>query len=265
MNIPHDYHMHSNFSEDGATSLEEMCRRAVKLGLQEIGFSEHWDVGPYEKNPRFFQPEPWYMELERLRDLFAGVLTIRAGIEIAEPHLYSQLAAEVLGGTSFDYVMGSVHFVGTHFMFDEIYFRTHSVDEVFREYFAEVEKMLQDADIDILAHLDVPVRTAKPILGYDPTCYEDQIRHILRLVIDRGIALDVNTAGLRKPANALMPDPLILRWYANMGGTRVTLGSDAHTSSQVGQNLNIALKAIQAAGLSQVTQFDLRKAQMVPL
>ena len=119
MNIPHDYHMHSTFSEDGASSPEEMCRRAVKLGIPEIGLTEHWDVGPYEKNPRFFQPEPWYAEMERLRDLFAGKLTIRAGIEVSEPHLYPQPAAEVLTRAPFDYVLGSVHFVGPHFMFDE--------------------------------------------------------------------------------------------------------------------------------------------------
>ncbi|HEY5268969.1 MAG TPA: histidinol-phosphatase HisJ family protein, partial [Anaerolineales bacterium] len=226
--IPLDYHMHTRFSEDGKDTLEAMCLRAIELGIPEIGFSEHWDVGPYEKNPRFFQPVPWYAELERLRELFAGKLTIRAGIEVAEPHLYPQPAAEVLTRTPFDYVLGSVHFVGPHFIFDEAYFRTHTADEIYRAYFVEVGTLLQTADLDILAHLDVPVRTAKPIFGYDPTRYEDQIRRILRMVIDRNLALEVNTAGLRKAAQNLMPDPLILKWYAGMGGERLTLGSDAH-------------------------------------
>jgi len=263
--IPHDYHMHSIFSEDGASSPEKMCRQAIKLGIPEIGFTEHWDVGPYEKNPRFFQPEPWYDELERLRDQFAGKLTIRAGIEIAEPHLYPQPAAEVLRRAPFDYVLGSVHFVGPHFMFDEAYFRAHTADEVYRAYFAEVETLLQVGDFDILAHLDVPVRTAKPIIGYDPTRYKDQISHILRMVIDRNLALDVNAAGLRKVAQNLMPDPLILKWYAGMGGVQVTLGSDAHQSDQVGLHLDAALEAIRTAGISNVTQFERRLAKLIPL
>jgi histidinol-phosphatase (PHP family) len=265
MKIPHDYHMHSTFSEDGASSPEKMCRQAIKLGLPEIGFTEHWDVGPYEKNPRFFQPEPWYAELERLRDLFAGQLTIRAGIEVAEPHLYSQPAAEVLRRAPFDYILGSVHFVGPNFMFDEAYFRNQTADEVYRAYFAEVETLLQAGDFDILAHLDIPVRTAKPIIGYDPTRYEDQIRHILRMVIDRNLALDVNAAGLRKTAQNLMPDPLILKWYAGMGGVHVTLGSDAHASSQVGLHLDTALEAMRRAGISHVTQFERRQAKLIPL
>ncbi len=263
--IPQDYHMHSTFSEDGASSPEEMCLQAIKLNIPEIGFSEHWDVGPYEKNPRFFQPEPWHAELVRLRALSAGKLTIRLGIEIAEPHLYPKETREILARVPFDYVLGSVHFVASHFMFDENYFRSHSADEVYQAYFAEVERMLQVADMDILAHIDIPARTAKPILGFDPSRYEDQIRRILQMVIERGIALDVNTAGLRKPAKILMPDPLILKWYAGMSGDRITLGSDAHNASQVGLNLDIAREAIRAAGISHITVFELRKPHLVSI
>ena len=263
--IPHDYHMHSTFSEDGASSPENMCRRAVDLIIPEIGFSEHWDFGPFAKNPLFFQPEPWYAELERLRDLFAGKLTIRAGIEISEPHLYPQPAAEVLTRVPFDYVLGSVHFVGPALMFDETYFHTHTADEVYRAYFTEVETMLQTADLDILAHLDIPVRTAKPIFGYDPTRYEGQIRRILHMVIDRNLALDVNATGLRKAAQNLMPDPTILKWYGEMGGERVTLGSDAHAANQVGLHLDAALDAIRAAGISHITQFEQRQSHLVSI
>jgi histidinol-phosphatase (PHP family) len=265
MPIPHDYHMHSRFSEDGEDSPEAMCRQAVERGLPEIGFSEHWDVGPYEQRPRFFQPEPWYAELTRLRALYAGRLTIRAGIEVAEPHLYGREMAEVLKRAEFDYVIGSVHFDGPHFLFDEGYFRTGKADDIYRSYFAELERMVRAADIDIVAHLDVPARAGKPILGYEPARYEAEIRTVLAAVIARRLALDVNAGGLRKPARILMPDPLILKWYGQMGGTRVTLGSDAHRASQVGQHLDQALQAVQAAGLEAVLRFERRASSPVPL
>jgi histidinol-phosphatase (PHP family) len=263
--IPLDYHMHSRFSEDGSSSPEEMCRQAIKFGIPEIGFSEHWDVGPYETNPRFFKPEPWYAELERLRGLFAGHLVIRAGIEIAEPHLYPQETVEVLRRASFDYVLGSVHYVGPHFMFDEDYFRQHTADDIYSNYFAEMDRMVRSADIDIVAHFDLPARTAKPIFGYDPTRYETAIRIILAAVIERGLALDVNVSGLRKPAQNIMPDPLILRWYAELGGERITFGSDAHSVDHLGLNLHRALLAVREAGLAFVTQFEQRRARLIPL
>jgi histidinol-phosphatase (PHP family) len=265
MHISLDYHMHSRFSEDGRDSPEAMCRRALELCIPEIGFSEHWDVGPYEKHPRFFKPEAWSAELTHLRELFSGRLTIRLGIEVSEPHLYPAETAEMLARLPFDYVIGSVHFVGPDFMFDEAYFRSHTADEVYRRYFAELEKMIDQADLDVVAHFDIPVRTAGPILGYEPGRYETQIRGILEKVIARGLALDVNTAGLRKPARNLMPDPLILQWYAQMGGQRVTLSSDAHTVEQVGLNLEEAIQALQAAGLRQVTRFQRRQAELLPL
>ena len=92
---------------------------AIQAGVREIGFAEHWDVGPYERHPRFFNPKPWYDELEHLRKQFSGQLIIRAGVEIAEPHLYAQETREVLELAAFDYVIGSVHFVGEDFMFDD--------------------------------------------------------------------------------------------------------------------------------------------------
>jgi histidinol-phosphatase (PHP family) len=263
--IPLDYHMHSTFSYDGDSSPEAMCRRAIELSLPEIGFSEHWDVGPYEETPRFLRPGAWWDELDRLRSLFAGQLILRAGIEIAEPHLYTDETAEIISRLPFDYVLGSVHYVGEHLMFEESYFRQYTADEVYHAYFAEMDRMVRSADIDIIAHFDIPARTAKPILGYDPTRYEDAIRAILAIVIERGLALDVNVAGLRKPAQNLMPDPLILRWYAEMGGERITFGSDAHSVNHLGLNLDRALLAVREAGLASVTQFEQRQARLIPL
>ena len=263
--IPLDYHMHTSFSEDADDTPEAMCRRAIELDIPEIGFSEHWDVGPYETNPRFFKPEPWYTELERLRGLFAGQLIIRAGIEIAEPHLYPQETAEVLGRAPFDYVIGSVHFVGKNFMFNGEYFQAHTANEVYGSYFAEMNRMVSTADLDIVAHFDIPARAGKPILGYEPARYEEKIRAALKTCIERGLALDINVSGLRKPAQIIMPDPLILKWYAEMGGQRVTLGSDAHRLPEVSLHLEKAIEAIHAAGITYVTHFEQRQPRLEAL
>ncbi len=265
MKIPLDYHLHTCFSEDADDTPESMCRQAIALGIPEIGFTEHWDVGPFEAKPRYFKPEPWYVELERLRSLFHGQLVIRAGIEIAEPHLYPQETREVLQRAPFDYVIGSVHFVGENFIFDVDYFRTHTADEIYASYFAELGRMVRTADIDIVAHFDIAARTGIPIFGYDPARYEEAIRSILKTCIERNLALDVNASGLRKPSHNLMPDLLIIKWYVEMGGQRLTLGSDAHRLPEVGLHLDKALEAIRAVGIDHITRFDHRKAQFIPI
>jgi histidinol-phosphatase (PHP family) len=263
--IPHDYHIHTTFSPDSPAGPEELCRRAIQLGIPEIGFSEHWDVSPYEKDIRYLKPGPWYAEIERLRSLFANQLTLRAGIELSEPHLYPEDTTRILAQAPFDYVLGSVHYVGENLMFSEAYFRSHTADEVYSSYFIELEKMVRVADLDIIAHFDIPARTAKPIFGYEPARYEKSIRAILQVAIERGLALDVNVAGLRKPSQVISPDPLILGWYSKMGGERVTLGSDAHALDQLGLHLDKAVEAIRAAGLTHLTRYERRRGQQIPL
>jgi histidinol-phosphatase (PHP family) len=263
--VPLDYHIHTRFSTDSQSEPEELCRRAIELGLPEIGFSEHWDVGPYEEVTRFLQPVAWWQELTRLRRLYEGQLTLRAGIEIAEPHLYLQESADMVAMLPFDYVLGSVHFVGPHMMFDEAYFRQHQADEIYESYFAELERMVRSADIDIVAHFDIPARTGIPIFGYEVRRYGSAIRTVLKVVVERGLALDVNTAGLRKPAGNLMPDPQILRWYRALDGERLTLGSDAHTVEQLGLNLEKALQVIREAGFGYLTRYEKRNPGKIPI
>jgi histidinol-phosphatase (PHP family) len=263
--IPHDYHLHSSFSADSRATMEEMCRTALALGVPEIGFAEHYDLHP-DENPRdWLRLEPWLAELERCRAEFAGQLKIRAGIEIGEPHLFQAEAQAMLASAPFDYVIGSLHWVGRSSVFDVAFF-LRPAEEAFRLYFEELERMTSAGGFDVLGHLDVLVRTAFDVYGeYDPRPYETLIRPVLRNCIDRGIALDINTSAMRRNAHVLLPGPDILRWYAEMGGERVTLGSDAHRSEQVAFHLDAALDAMQAAGLRCVTQFEQRQPRLIPL
>lgn len=263
--IPQDYHMHSNFSCDCQWSMAEMCQSAIDRGIRENGFTEHYDLHPGERCRDWFRPAPWWEEVTRCRERFAGQLTIRAGIEIGEPHIFAAEAAQMLATLPFDYVIGSLHWVGEESVFDPGYFQRHESDEAFGAFFEELETMTRTADFDILGHFDVPIRTAHAIYGgYDPQRHEAAIRAVLRNCIDRGIALDLNTAALRRPANALTPNLTILRWYAEMGGERITLGSDAHHPPHVGANLTEALQAAYEAGLRTLTFFEQRQAHLVP-
>lgn len=245
--------------------MEEMCRSALALGVPEIGFAEHYDLHPDEKPRDWLRLEPWLAELERCRTEFAGQLEIRAGIEIGEPHLFHAEALAMLASAPFDYAIGSLHWVGRSSIFDVAFFQ-RPAEEAFRLYFEELERMTSVGGFDVLGHLDVLVRTAFDVYGeYNPRSYEPLIRPVLRNCIDRGIALDVNTSATRRNAHVLLPGPEILHWYREMGGERVTLGSDAHRPDQVALHLDVALDAIRAAGLRHVTQFEQRHPRLILL
>lgn len=263
--IPHDYHVHSNYSADSRASMAEMCRSAIALDVPEIGFAEHYDLHPDERPRDWLGLEPWLEELERCRAEFDGRLVIRAGIEIGEPHLFQAQMQAVLARAPFDYAIGSLHWVGHSAVFDTAYFQ-RPAEEAFGLYFEELERMAGAGGFDVLGHLDVPVRTAFDLYGsYDPRCYEALIRPVLRQCIANGIALDINTSALRRRACVLLPGLEILRWYVEMGGMRVTFGSDAHRPEQVASHFDVALEAVKAAGLRYVVQYERRQARLIPL
>lgn len=267
MPLPQDYHMHSAYSCDCQFPMAAMCQAAVERGIAEIGFTEHFDQHPGEaEHCRNFQLAAWAEELERCRGEFAGRLTIRAGIEVGEPHIYAAEARAVLERYPFDYVLGSLHWVGGDSIFDLGYFQARPAAEAFGLYFAELARVARTGDFDILSHLDVPVRTAFAAYGrYDPREHEGGIREVLRACVERGLALDINTAALRRRAKLLNPGVEILRWYVELGGERVTLGSDAHRPDQVGAGLEAALDAARAAGLKHLTFYAGRQARLMAI
>lgn len=263
--IPQDYHLHTEYSPDSKAPMEVMCLSALEKNIPEIGFSEHYDLHPDEWPRDWFKPNPWFAELRRCREVYGDQLTIRAGIEVGEPHRFQAETQALLDRYSFDYVLGSLHWVGRKNIFDKAYFQ-RPADEAFGEFFVELEKMTRTGGFDILSHFDVPVRTGFGVYGsYDPRRYEALIRPVLKNCIERGVALDVNTSAMRGRAKVLNPGVDILRWYAEMGGERVTLGSDAHHPDHVGSHLDEALAAIRAAGLTHLTFFERRRPRLTPL
>lgn len=262
----HDYHMHTNYSCDCKASMADMCKSAIIQGISEIGFTEHFDLHPQEPCRDWFRPDPWWDELERCRAEFAGQLVIRAGVELGEPHLYRAEAEALLAHLPFDYALGSLHWVGRHNIFDINYFKTHTEEVAYSTFFVELEKMTRLGGFDVLSHFDVLTRTAHAVYGlYEPSDYEDLIRPILRNCIEQGIALDLNTSALRKRANVLTPNLTILRWYVDLGGERVTLGSDAHKPHDIGSHLDVAVAIAKEAGLRYLTYFSARQAELRPL
>jgi histidinol-phosphatase (PHP family) len=246
--------------------MEEMCQAAVTLGLAEIGFAEHYDLHPEDECYNWFKVEDWYAELERCRRLFKGQLTIRAGVEFSEPHIYPQGVQSLLVKLPFDYIIGSLHYVGNELIFLDEYFRKRTADQAFKDYFDELEKMTATGVFDILGHLDILALTAKLCYGsYDPTKYEPAIRSVLHNCIERGILLEINTQGLRKPAQMLVPGGEILRWYVEMGGQSICLGSDAHIASHLGMNLDVAVRTAYEIGLKTITCFDQRQKWHIPI
>ena len=257
-----DLHIHTDFSCDCQTSMAEMCRAAITVGLSEIDFSDHYDLIPQDPCFDFFRAEAWWEELERCRVEFGPTLTIRAGVELGEPHRFPKEIAALLSAFPWDYSLGSLHWVGEELIFREEYFR-RSPDLAFREYFHELDRMAAEAEFDILAHLDVIKRLGFEQYGfYDPASYEEEIRRVLHTCAQRGRALEINTSPLRRSVNQTAPEPPALTWFAEEGGRWITFGSDAHQPEHIGHALELVTSAARQAGYESLATFEARRVKL---
>lgn len=246
--------------------MEAMCLRAIGLGLEHIAFTEHVDYVPADIGYGFFRPHAFMAEIGRCRELFGDQISILAGVEIGEVHRFRRQVDELLAAFSFDVVIGSLHWVGDELVFDPDYFRGRQEEGAFRAYFEAVTRMCRGGGFDVLGHLDVVKRHGYDVYGRaDLSRYEDDIRPILEAIIEHGIALEVNSSTIRRRVGQSCPDALVLGWYREMGGERVTFGSDAHRLAHLAAGWDEVYSMIRAAGFSHLTYFVNRMPRSVPL
>ncbi len=261
---PPDYHVHSRFSCDGEATVEEICRAAIAQGRAEFALTDHLDFHPPDPCFGHFRPAPYWKAVRRCRSLYQGLLTIRAGIECGEAHIYRQEIAAVLAAHEYDFVLGSLHWVGDRPAFSGDMFDGLSLEEGVTLYWEEMSRLAAAGEYDVLGHLDIIRRASFQRFGLgelDFSPYEPQVRRLLRTVAKRGKGIEVNTAYRRKGIGEPGPSVQVLRWFREEGGEIVTLGSDSHRSDDLGADLDRALALVRAAGFERLAVFKRRQVR----
>lgn len=259
--IPQDYHAHTDTSCDSKATMAQMCQAALDRGIHEIAFTDHFDVHPKDHCGLYYRPDRYFEVLEAAREQFGPLgLAIRAGVEVGEPHRFGDTHAPVLEKYPYDIVLGSLHWLGDMSMFNRNYFRSYKLEEVLTAYFGELQQMIRAGGFDVVAHVDVFKRVGTQVYGaLDSAQWEDWLRPVWRECIDAGIGIEINTASLRRGVDEMHPGPAALRWYREMGGEILTLGSDGHQPDHVGAGLDAAVEMARAAGFTQVAVFEQRQ------
>ena len=230
-----DYHMHTRVSFDGRDTGINMARAAHAAGLKEICFTDHLDYDPLGKMGKLdFDTAQYNAEYD---DLEIPGLKIRRGIEFGmEPDNMVQLKKD-LQRRPFDFVLGSIHFVEDLDVYYAPFWEGKTVFQAERLYLeATLERVQLHNDFDVLAHLTYISKTrAHPAPRPVPYGeHREVIDQILWVLADKGKGLEMNTSGVDRCGDFL-PTADIFRRFRELGGQIVTVGSDAHDSSRVGQ------------------------------
>ncbi len=259
-----DCHVHSTCSGDCPVPMQDMCARAVELGIGEIWFTEHFDNNPLDMCYGMFDLDSYRATIDDARRMFDGRLRIYTGIEFGEPYMYPALTQEAKTW-GLDVILGSMHWVGDSIVaVDE--FPDSDMDALYRGYFAEVLKMVEFGGFDVMAHFDLVKRFGVKYAGpFDFPRYRDRIAAILEVMIRQGIALEVNTSGLRQPCQETFPGLDTLRLYRDLGGELLTIGTDSHRIAQLGFGLREGMDLIWQAGFGTITIYEQRRPRFVSI
>jgi histidinol-phosphatase (PHP family) len=255
-----DYHTHTTFSCDARDTLDAMCRQAIAIGLQEICFTEHADFEPADSCTSYFEPEPYFAAIEAAREQYGAQLMIRTGVEIGEPHRYPAETAALLDKYPFDFVLGSLHWVDGYPGFSAKFFEGRTREAGWRSYFEELVRLCEAGDFDVLSHLDLPKRH---IDEFDPEPYAELTCTALQHLIARGMGIEINCSGLRHRVGEPLPGPAIIRWYRELGGEILTVGTDSHKVADLGQGLDVALAMAREAGFEALSVFEARRPHQI--
>ncbi len=270
-----DYHLHLRPDEPQtppeefftAENVERYLEAAAAAGVEELGVSEH--VYRFRQALELWRHPFWgeqaHDDLDAYCD-FVRATPLRLGIECDFVPGAEDRTANLLEARDFDYVVGSVHFVGEAAVDDpswDLWERDGDADTIWRRYFEALAGCARSGLFDILAHPDLVKiwGNGRPIPERDPRHFYEPA---VEAIAEAGIAVEVSTAGLRKPVGEIYPS----RAFAEMcveAGAVFALSSDAHRPEQVGFGYERACSFLGELGVEQICLFESRERRLAPL
>ncbi|MCA1645066.1 MAG: histidinol-phosphatase HisJ family protein [Chloroflexi bacterium] len=265
-----DYHVHTARCGHATGSMARYVEHAIEVGLTELGFSDHlfmyW-LPPERRDAELGMAEwehEFYIEdVERCRQQYARDITVRLAIEADFIPGHEAELERILRRHDWDYVIGSVHFVDDWGFDDARYlsgFDAWDIDALYARYFELVGGSAETGLFDTIGHADLVKK-----FGHRPT--RDQTAAYARLAArfaQAGVAVELNTAGLRKPVGEMYPHPDLLR-ACGAAGVPTTLGSDAHAPDDVAADLASATALLRQVGYQNFVKFAAHERTAVPL
>lgn len=261
--------MHTPRCNHATGSVMDYCQAALDAGLSEIGMSDHSPMpNGFDAAWRMAYLElPDYLaEVEQARDVLADRLAVRIGIE-ADFHPGTEEAVQsMIDSYPWDYVIGSVHYIGD-WAFDnpDELFRWDSMDveQAYCDYFELVANSAATGMFDIIGHPDLIKK-----FGQRPPAGSQRVKAaelaMLEAVRDADVALEISSAGLRKPVGEIYPAASIVQQGAAMG-IPFAFGSDAHAPQEVGHGIDECLRSLLQAGVTQLASFHQRERRWVTI
>jgi histidinol-phosphatase (PHP family) len=255
--VPLDAHLHTDLSPDSAVPLELYCAQAAERGVREIAITDHLDFMPGAPAYQYTSYQHRERDVRAAAERWAGKVTIRFGVELTYESRYEDAIREHLRTHSYDYTIGSVHAMSdgpyTHGRLPG-FVAGKRLAEVVAPYFSEVELAIRSGIFDTIGHLDMCKRwLVEWFAAADFAAIPEAYEPLLRALVASGTALEVNASGLRHKTGETYPGPWVVARFRELGGRRVTVGSDSHLPQTFAFGIEEACEIVAAAGFDRLT------------
>ena len=264
MKLPADYHMHTPLCRHATGEPGDYAKRALEIGLTEIGFSDHSPIrqDDFDNWRMNFSQLDEYVEKVRNAQKDFPQLTIRLALEVDYFPNGEDWIRELAARHPWDYFIGSVHYVSDSWAIDDPQklseWKNRDPFEVWQIYFERLTMAAESKLFEIIGHADLPKKFGhRPAQDCTPL-YET----FLKAANKSGCAIELNTAGLRKDCKEMYPSREFLQ-LAFQEDTLICFGSDAHKPEEVGMNFAEAIQLAHDVGYKKCCRFEQRKRQAV--
>ncbi len=265
-----DTHMHSTVSFDGESSRSEMALAAREAGLNAVCFTDHYDIiNEKSEYCPFFDWETAKKEHHAALVHQKSGFDILYGLELGNAPADFQAAERSLLEPGLDCVIGSIHNTSKALGGVDYYYVNYAKEPELAalhltDYFDSMLRLVQWGGFDTLGHIPYPLRYMRDRDGQplELNRWREVLDDILRLVAEKGRAIEVNTNRARTPLDDYAP---ILRRFRELGGEFVTCGADAHQAADVGKGIPDAYRLLSDCGFRYVTVFRGRRPEPVKL
>lgn len=264
-----DYHVHTEFSDDSQYPIEQVVKDAIAKGIREICFTDHVDYGIKEDwdcgHPiRYRGIEPYanvnyplyVSKIKELQTLYGNQITLKLGLEFGMQKHTIEKYKTLFNKYPFDFIILSIHQIKDQELWTQDYQKGKSQKEYNEGYYEEILKVIESYDnYSVLGHLDLinrydkngiyPFEKVKPI-----------IEKILKIVIQKGKGIELNTSYHRYGLQDTTPSVDILKLYHKLGGRIITIGSDSHKPEHLGAYIEEAKSLLKELGYQDYCTFD---------
>ena len=249
-----DYHVHSDLSFDCNEPAVNQVKKAIELGMNQICFTEHVDIGwNYNNEQALVNMEEYNKTITKLRNEFSNQIEILQGMEVGLTYDNLEETKKFIESNNFDFVITSIHELDNNDPYYPDFWEGKNESQVIKLYFETMYDLIKRFPYaNTLGHMDYIARYC-PSKSYSPMEYTDIVDNILNYLIDNDIALEINTSNLAKGNSEPNPHSYIIERYNQLGGKKVTVGSDSHKSDLLGFSFNEIEKTIKKYDFDIVT------------